>query len=438
MLAGCGKSAKPEAEKTPPAPVKWETPRQVNLEEWTELVGTTSPLPDHAARLTAPVGGVVLSVLPPRSLNDDVAHCASSIGGCALSLSMNGGTPIVEGQMIRKGDVLVQLDATLIQVGLAKAQALKKVTQAEREVAMSGVKQAAIELKRLEELAREPISRSDLKLVSPIMLEKAALALEAAQALVRADDRKLEAAEKEEVALETQMRLYTLAAPRKGTLGRIQVVMGQTLPVGAPVAEVVDIEEEIDVLCFVAPSEVRKLQVGQPAHYGSLGKTDGETGPSPEGKVVYIADQAEPDSGLFAVKVRLPNTDLKLRASTVARVKILTKPGKVCWAVPEAAVLEDDVQPRIVIVENIEEKTNHDGKEEKVGAARRLRVTLGIHDREKKLIEIVSIGDKWQGELENVEVIFDKGRSLETGDVVKFEEEEEEEEEMAKPAEEKK
>ncbi len=70
---GCGRSAKAPEEKSPPAPVKWESPRQLVLEEWIELVGSTQPLPDHAARLTAPVGGVVMSVLAPGKLGDDTA-----------------------------------------------------------------------------------------------------------------------------------------------------------------------------------------------------------------------------------------------------------------------------------------------------------------------------------------------------------------------------
>ena len=95
------------------------------------------------------------------------------------------------------------------------------------------------------------------------MLEKAGLALESAQASVRALDRKLEAADKEEAALKVEIRLYTLTAPRKGRLGRLQVVIGQTLPAGAAVAEVVGIDDEIDVLCFVSAADARKLQVGQ-------------------------------------------------------------------------------------------------------------------------------------------------------------------------------
>src|SRR5581483_6230110 len=88
---GCKRPAAPAEEKVPPAPVKWEGARQLFLEEWTELVGTTQPLPDHAARVTAPVEGRVLAVLQ----------------GAA-------GKPVVEGQPVDKGDVLVRLDATIL------------------------------------------------------------------------------------------------------------------------------------------------------------------------------------------------------------------------------------------------------------------------------------------------------------------------------------
>src|SRR5262245_61165810 len=83
---GCSR-AKPVEEKVPPAPVKWEGPRQLSLEEWTELVGTTQPLPDHAARVTAPVEGRVVAVLQ----------------GAA-------GKPLVEGQPVKAGDVLARLE----------------------------------------------------------------------------------------------------------------------------------------------------------------------------------------------------------------------------------------------------------------------------------------------------------------------------------------
>jgi RND family efflux transporter MFP subunit len=410
---GCKRATPPEPEKTPPAPVKWEEARNVFLKEWTELVGTTQPLPDHAARVTAPVAGRVIAVLP---------HGPSSP-------SSQGSKPIVEGQPVEAGDVLIRLDATAIQANLAKAEAAKAVLLAEREVALVAVKQAALDVKSLEELKRN--QGSSTLLVSPIMLEKASLAQESAQASVRALERKLEAADKEEAALKLEIQLYTLTAPRKGRLGRLLVVSGQTLAAGSPVAEVLDIDDEIDVVCFVSAIDARKLQLGQSARIGGFDKNSSTPASAdPEGKVVYIADQAEAETGSLAVKVRFPNRDLKLRANSVTRVRILTKPGKACWTVPESALLEDQDPPSIIVVEDVATKKNPDGKDEQVGKARRLQVQIGRRDRNLHQVEILGLEDtekKWHGDLEHLLIVIEKGQGLQTGDVVKLDEEEDDE-----------
>jgi membrane fusion protein (multidrug efflux system) len=409
LLAGCRKSAPPpEAEKIPPAPVKWEGIRQLVLEEWTDLVGTTEPLPDHAARVTAPVEGRVLAVL----------------SGAA-------GKPIAEGQLVEAGTVLVKLDDTVLRATRDKAVAAKKVLQAEKEASDFAVKQADVEVRRLTDLKRQQDARpGGLQLVAPIELEKANLGLDAAQAHARADVVRLAAADDEIAALDRQLRLYTLTAPRKGRLGRLQVVVGQTLTPGMPVAEVIDVEDEINVLCFVPSSDARKLQVGQSARIGGVDRDPADAGADPEGKVEFIADQAEVESGLIAVKVRFPNGDLKLRANTVTRLRVLTKPDKACWAIPEAALMEDSDPPSVVVVEDKEEKPLPNGKVEETGKARRLRAIIGIRDRVKKQVEIVRLEDpekKWKGDLETAVIVVEKGQGLQTGDPVKLEMEEDEE-----------
>src|SRR5947209_1297660 len=130
LLAGCRHNAEPAAEeKVPPAPVKWEGIRQLVLEEWTELVGTSEALPDHAARVTAPVEGRVLSVLRDAA-----------------------GKPLAEGQPVEKGDVLARLDATILLVTRDKAVSAKKVLLAAKEASEFAVKQAALEVRRLNDL----------------------------------------------------------------------------------------------------------------------------------------------------------------------------------------------------------------------------------------------------------------------------------------------
>jgi multidrug resistance efflux pump len=411
---GCKRAAAPAEEKTPPAPVKWEGPRQVVLEEWADLVGSTEPLPEHAARITAPVEGLVLSVL----------------GGAA-------GKTVVEGQLVEAGEALVQLEDTILRNQRDKALAAKKVFQAEKEANDFAVKLADLEVRRLNALKSPGESGrtgSGLRVVvSPVEMEKAVLALEAARARGKTDERKLEAAQDEIAALDRQLKLYTLRAPRKGRLGRLQVVVGETLHAGTLVAEVVDIEDNIDVLCFVSAGDARRLQLGQTARVGGLGLDSLSAGVSPaaadvEGEVKYIADQAEPDTGQFAVKVRFPNRDLKLRANAVVRIRVLTTPGKACWAVPEAALIEDQDPPSLVIAEDVADKKNADGKDEQVGTARRLRAVLGVRDRVLRQVEIVRLEDpekKWKGDLENALIVVEKGQGLQTGDPVRLEEEDE-------------
>src|SRR5437868_2190945 len=100
LSAGCGRQPTPPEETPPAAPVKWMEARQLFIEEWTELLGTTQALPDRVARITAPVEGHVVSVLPEGS-----------------------GGPVHEGQPVKQGDIIVEMDAAIARANLDKALA---------------------------------------------------------------------------------------------------------------------------------------------------------------------------------------------------------------------------------------------------------------------------------------------------------------------------
>jgi multidrug efflux system membrane fusion protein len=406
LAAGCGRGAKPADEKAPPATVKWEGPLQSALEEWTELVGTTVPLPDRVARVSAPIEGRVLSVFGDAS-----------------------SSPVAEGQRVEKGAVLVQLDPTVVQANLAKAEATQEVLKEEERQATYAVALAQSEVDRLSKLKAEEDKQpggSRTTLVSPVDRLKADYALRDAQSKLKAAAGRLTAGLREQDALRAQLKLHTLAAPVGGRVGRIQVVRGQTLAVGTPVAEILDLDEQIDVLCFVPPSLVGRLRLGQPARTGGFDATSAE--PEAEGQLEFIADQAEPETGNVAVKVRFSNKDSHLRANRVMRIRVLTKPGKECLSVRETGVQEDEERPTVVIVTDIKTVKGDDGKEDTVGVARRLNAVLGVRDRTLHQIEIVRLEDpekdpakKWQGELKDVQVVVEGAAGLQTGDAVKLE-----------------
>jgi RND family efflux transporter MFP subunit len=396
---GCGGTAAPE-ETAAPAPVKWMEARQLFVEEWTEMLGTTQPLPDLAAKITAPVEGRVVSVLQGAN-----------------------GKPVVEGQRVNKGDVIVELDARMSKANRDKLKATLKKLDDQEKLAENDANVARIEVKRLTDLKaqRVVVAESDIQ-KAELLLKNALLKAESIKTDQQAGKAELE-------ALDVQLRLYTLTAPIDGRLGRLLVQRGQTLPAGTVVTDVVNIEKQIDVLCFVPPYIVRRLQKGQPVRIGAVDEQPLAQAAGAEGKVVFIAEQAEVDTGNFAVKVRFPNDAMKLRANTTLRVRVRTTPGKACLTLPESALVDDKGPLAVIVVEDLKHEKTKEGKEIETGKARKLRVKLGIRDRVLHQVEIVSLDDpekKWKGTLETSKFVTEKGQGLRTGDPIKLEEEEEE------------
>jgi multidrug efflux system membrane fusion protein len=402
LSVGCGRTEAPGEESAPPATVTWKVASQNALEEWTELVGTTMPLPDRQAHVSTVLGGQVVSVFGAPA-----------------------GQRIAEGQRVEKGTLLVQLDSTLIKAELAKAVAADDALREEERQAQYAVELANSEIERQRTLMKKS-DGGRTQLVTEVERLKADYALKDAQSKLKASKARLVAAAKEQDRLRVEIKLHDLTAPIAGRVGRIQVVPGQMLAAGATVADIVDLDDQIEVLCFVPPGMSRRLSVGQQALSGAIEKESDE--PEASGEVVYIAEQAEPETGNFAVKVRFDNKDAHLRANRVLRLRVLTQPGRECLALPEAAVSEDEEVPTVVIVEDIKTAKNDEGKEETTGRARRLAAVLGVRDRNLHLVEIVRLDDpdkeaktRWQGEVKDQQFVVEGGERLQTGDKVKLE-----------------
>jgi membrane fusion protein (multidrug efflux system) len=406
--------SQPAPEETnPPAPVEAVALRALVLGQWTDMDGTTQPLPRNTARISAAVEGRVESVL---------------IGA--------DGKPVQEGQLVQVGDVVARLDTRIVEANRAKLVATREDLKESQKQADIAVKLANVEVKRLEDLMSRRVAAArgtvdDLPLVSNVQLEQARLNLSDAESKQRAAAARLDAADKELKALEEQLALYTLRAPLTGRLGVLQIMPGQALTVGTPVADVVNLDE-IDALCYVAPHTRARLALDQPARVVRI-KENGqpELGPA-DGKVVFLAAQAQTDTGNFAVKVRFPNKGGKLLANTVLRVQAQTQPEKERQTIPEVALLEDQDPPAVIVVDKLEtKKVVEDGeeKEQKQGVARRLLVTVGVRDREWHVVEVLGLKDpktKESVSLDDVLVVTKGAHGLRDDDPVRLQEGEDE------------
>jgi RND family efflux transporter MFP subunit len=411
---GCHKAEKPAEEEEHKAPVKAVAAERVSLGEYTELLGATQTLPQHSARVTAPVEGHVLWVL-----------------------SDGNGTAVAEGQEVEKGQVIVQLDDRIIKANRAKTQGMIEDLQAQKRSADSAVQLAQLDRDRLEKLlpgsAKGPIPS-----VSKVELEKASLLYRDAVSKREAVSAKEKSLRADLDVLDVQIEYHKLRAPIAGRLGTVQAVPGQTLPIGASVADVVDLRQ-IDVVCLVPPESAAKLALDQSAwlttdQSAAVPRESGRVG-----KVVYIAVQAQADTGNFLAKVRFPNPDLRLRANMVVRVQVQTQPEAQRLTIPEAALLEDQNEPFVVVIEDVKTEKNKEGEEEKVGKALKLRAILGVRDRERHVVEILGLEDPEKKEkvpLDDLLFIFEGGHGLHNDDEVRVEPEEKaEKEEKAKKTE---
>jgi membrane fusion protein (multidrug efflux system) len=348
-------------------------------------LGTTQPLPNQSARISAVVEGRVLSVLGDGKKSS-----------------------VVEGQEVKPDQIIVQLDDRVQRANRDKLQATLNDLEEQHKQAGFALELATIDVSRLKELLKS--SEGSQPLVSPVDFEKAKLLRKDAQSKLQGIIAKQSAAKADLKALDQQLEFYTLRAPIAGRLGIVQAVPGQTLTPGAVVADVVNLER-IDALCYAPPQAASKLVLAQKAKLLLEEANAVKTKKPLEGEVVFIAAQADPQTGNIAVKVRFPNPDLQVRANSVVRVFVLTKPEKERLTIPENALMEDQERATVLVVEN-----------EKV---RKLYATVEIRDRDRHVVVVRLQDPDTQKAIAPAGLLFvtKGGNGLENGDEVRLEKE---------------
>jgi WD40 repeat protein len=351
LALGRGQVSGKPAEETRLAPVKVVAARVFRFGEWTELVGSTQPLPDRTAHVSAPVAARIVRILGEGK-----------------------GLPLVEGGPVQANQILVQLDDSVPRAYREQLAALRADLERQRKQGQS--------------------------VASALGLVEAGLA-----------------------ALDAQIAQFSIRAPFAGVLGPIQVTPGQAIRAGTTVADVVRLDE-VDVLCCVPPRTLGRLAVGQKARlsgmpppyqdtppvgskYADAAAANGDVLPHqveqepPHGKVAWIAPQADPATGNYAVKVRFANRDGRLRLNCVERVQVLTEPEKDRLTIPEDALLEDQDPPVVMAAQNLKVQKTATG-DTRVATAVALRPVLGVHDRELRRVEILQLRGAQTGDLASI------------------------------------
>jgi HlyD family secretion protein len=326
--------------------------------------------------------------------------------------------PVVEGQEVRTGQLLLEIERDLYES--ARDQARAALRQAQVSVKRQEVQLADAQrnMRRTKELIADGLVSQEALDTAQVALDTAKVELEAQQYAVEQYRSALQRAEDD-------LARTTIRSPMDGTVIQLDAEQGETVVPGStnlPGSVIMTIADMSVLLAEVEVSEVDVVDVelGQEAEV----KVDALGSEPEKGRVVEIATSGRRDATQgtirFNVKVALENPDPSLRPAMTAKVDILT------------ATSEDAITAPIQAV--VKRTLDQEGEEVKGSAAKGIDesdVVYVIEDDKAVALEVeTGISDELYVEIvdgleEGQEVIIGPYRTLKNlheGDAVKPEE----------------
>ena len=381
LAAGCSSGAPgdeqpADSSASPPVRVQAVTVQRITLRPTLDLVGAITAVPEHTAVVSPQVAGWV------RKLH------------------------VVEGQSVRAGDVLVELDARSAQTALKRAAAVV----AEKSAAVSRLKRgylpqeiagaqqdadqaaATVDGLRNELLALKNLL--DRREISAVLYETKAKALksaEAAQASAAERVKLLEAGTRPELIEEAQglldaakadaeqarlnLEWCSITSPIDGVVVQLLARRGQFFDRAVSLATVMDLST-VFVQLRIPSRDFARVTNGTPVEI-VLTSLPGRT---MQGQVARISGQADPLTGNVIVFASVKNEDGLLRPGLGCQARVALPAVADALAVPLAAVGDHSGTPVVTVI--------RDGK------AFEVEVETGVETRERiEILKGLSPGD---------------------------------------------
>ncbi len=265
--------------------------------------------------------------------------------------------PVKEGDTVRKGDLLVQIDPERYRSEVDRLQAslrMQRIQLRDAEVRLADAKRKLARATDLYDgsglVSKETLEQAELQVATgEIGLESLREAIAQAQAnLAKAKD---------------ELAKTTIRSPIAGTVTQLNAEKGEITLTGTmnnPGTVILVVSDMSEILAEVDVDETRVVQVTPGQRARVVVDAIGETTPY-MGTVDEIAGTATQRAGeqvrVFPVKVVLDAVDAKLRPGMTAKAKITTEGAEGALTVPIQAVLLRSVSEIEKALETKEEKT---------------------------------------------------------------------------------
>jgi RND family efflux transporter MFP subunit len=327
-----------------------------------------------------------------------VGPAISALGRCdALPQKQAMLTPIIEGRVaavmadlgdtVKANQPIIQLDTSLAKADVAEKQAARDSLVAslaaiqsrpraeEQRVAKIAVNQADVALRRAESQVERLRPLRDHQEIAQAQVYEAeeavklaALQKDAAQAQLNVlmlsprSEVTEEAKSKIKVADEAlktaaaRVALQTISAPISGVITNLNCRIGQTVAVGASLAEVTD-NRQVLVICWISPKWRDALRAGNVAQIQiRLPPSELKASNDPllrlNGRVVVVGNSADSQTGNIPVHILVYNPDAKLLIGETLSVSIVLAGTAPTEYIPHEAVHDEEEGITVRVVRN--------------------------------------------------------------------------------------
>jgi RND family efflux transporter MFP subunit len=275
------------------------------------------------------------------------------------------------GAIVKKGDVLAQIDPTDFKNKLVSAQS--QVTAAESQVA-----QAAPQEARQAQLLKDGFT-------TRVNYESALNSLNAAKASLESARANLQLAQ-------DQVGYTTLKADSDGAVTATGADPGQVVNAGQMIVQISQLDP-IEAVFSVSERAVTLVRPGTTVHVALQSTPDVAV----EGPIREVSPMADPVTGTFTVKVSLPDAPPAMRLGAVVNGSVQIK-GQSVAEIPTTALLQNGNQAAVWVVSPQDKKV----RRQPVTVVNYGANTVAISDGLKEGDIVVTAGINWLADDEQV------------------------------------
>jgi membrane fusion protein, multidrug efflux system len=237
----------------------------------------------------------------------------------------------VEGQTVKKGDILAKIDPRLYQAALEQAQG-----QLAKDTALHA--QAQSDLARFQTLGREDSIAIQQVADQQFLVAQDAAAMETDQGVIKSD--------------QTQLDYTTLRAPFDGVTGILQIQIGNLIqPSNTTGIAILTQVQPISVVFILPNADIGSVQEAMAR--GTIQATVYDQSGTKEldvGTLLALNNQAASTSGTVQLKAIFPNEHRQLWPGTFVNVDLTTSVVKNALTVPTNALQQNNSGQFVYVV----------------------------------------------------------------------------------------